>query len=411
MRMVCCGLAMISSLRRSAGNALRVVLAGACCCGIWSSVALARADYLFQQDTERSIRAAIRWAPDGWQYYMRLAQFDRAHATELLTTSLRLNRFDAQADIELGLQYEADGEYGRAEKQLLQAYAVDHTYMPRWSLANYYLRRDDLPAFWAWARSAANMPADDIRSLFELCWRVSPDPQTLTAELLNEKPEFLRQYVSFLLARDQPGAIAIIAPHLIRAGDPGSDRALFFVVIDRLVALNDAGEATALWRLLLQQRWMVADITLPNNGAFLREPLPVSFDWALPEYQGLHSWPGASGLETEFSGSEPGDCTIAEQIVILSPGDYTLTYAYSTSDIPPATGIRWQILDAKANIVLAESDDLSSNDPTDSKLTFTVPPGASILRLRLAYQRTLGTPHISGMLDVRSAHIQTSPKP
>jgi hypothetical protein len=402
---------MISSLRRSAGNALRVVLAGACCCGIWSSVALARADYLFQQDTERSIRAAIRWAPDGWQYYMRLAQFDRAHATELLTTSLRLNRFDAQADIELGLQYEADGEYGRAEKQLLQAYAVDHTYMPRWSLANYYLRRDDLPAFWAWARSAANMPADDIRSLFELCWRVSPDPQTLTAELLNEKPEFLRQYVSFLLARDQPGAIAIIAPHLIRAGDPGSDRALFFVVIDRLVALNDAGEATALWRLLLQQRWMVADITLPNNGAFLREPLPVSFDWALPEYQGLHSWPGASGLETEFSGSEPGDCTIAEQIVILSPGDYTLTYAYSTSDIPPATGIRWQILDAKANIVLAESDDLSSNDPTDSKLTFTVPPGASILRLRLAYQRTLGTPHISGMLDVRSAHIQTSPKP
>ncbi|MGO8720624.1 MAG: tetratricopeptide repeat protein [Acidobacteriaceae bacterium] len=402
---------MMSSLRRSAGYAPRVVLAGACCCGIWSSVALARADYLFQQDTERSIREAIRWAPDGWQYYMRLAQFDRAHATQLLTTSLRLNRFDAQADIELGLQYEADGDYGRAEKQLLQAYAVDHTYMPRWSLANYYLRRDDLPAFWAWARSAADMPADDIRSLFELCWRVSPDPQTLTAKLLNEKPEFLRQYVSFLLAKDQPGAIAIIAPHLIRAGDPRSDRALFFVVIDRLVALNDAGQATALWRLLLQQRWMVADLTVPNNGAFLREPLPVSFDWALPEYQGLHSWPGASGLETEFSGSEPDGCTIAEQIVVLSPGDYTLTYAYSTSDIPPATGIRWQILDAKANLVLAESDDLSSNDPTDSKLTFTVPPGASILRLLLAYQRTLGTPHISGMLDVRSAQIHTSPKP
>ena len=62
----------------------------------------------------------------------------------------------------------------------------------------------------------------------------------------------------------------------------------------------------------------VADLTVPNNGAFLREPLPVSFDWALPEYQGLHSWPGASGLETEFSGSEPDGCTIAEQIVVLS---------------------------------------------------------------------------------------------
>jgi len=65
----------------------------------------------------------------------------------LLTTSLRLNRYDAQADIGLGLQFEADGDFGRAEKKLLEAYEVDHTYLPRWSLANYYFRRDNIPAF------------------------------------------------------------------------------------------------------------------------------------------------------------------------------------------------------------------------------------------------------------------------
>ena len=56
-------------------------------------------------------------------------QFDRAHARELLTTSLRLSRYDAQADIELGLQYEGDEDFGRAEKQLLEAYKVNHTYL------------------------------------------------------------------------------------------------------------------------------------------------------------------------------------------------------------------------------------------------------------------------------------------
>src|ERR1035441_9095473 len=137
---------MMHPLRRPVGYALRIIVVGACCLGIWSSLELARADYLFKQDTEASIRSAIRLVPDGWEYYMRLAQFDQAHAHELLTNSLSLNRYDAQADIELGLQYEADGDFGRAEKQLLQAFEVDHTYLPRWSLANYYLRRDNIPA-------------------------------------------------------------------------------------------------------------------------------------------------------------------------------------------------------------------------------------------------------------------------
>ncbi|HEV2485822.1 MAG TPA: hypothetical protein VGT08_09845 [Terracidiphilus sp.] len=371
---------------------------------------MARADYLFKQDSEASIRSAIRLVPDGWEYYMRLAQFDRARAHELLTKSLSLNHYDAQADIELGLQYEADGDFGRAEKQLLEAFEVDHTYLPRWSLANYYFRRDNMPAFWAWARNAADMPADDIGSLFELCWRASPDPSTITAGILNEKPELIRQYIGFLLAKDQPDAIANVAPHLVRVGDLETDRPLMFTVVNRLVATNDASAASSLWHLLIEQHWVVADLSEPNNARFQREPLPVSFDWSLPEYQGLHSWPGSSGLETEFTGSQPEDCTIAEQAVVLQPGNYTMAYAYRTSGIPPATGIRWQLIDGKSNVVLAESPDLSSDDLKHVALSFSVPPGASLLRLRLTYRRTLGTPRISGMLDVESAQIQTLPK-
>ncbi len=369
-------------------------------------MALARADLLFRQDTERSVRSAIRLVPDGWQYYMRLAQFDRAHAQNLLTTSLALNRYDAQADIELGLQYEADGDVVRAEKQLLQAYDVDHTYLPRWTLANYYFRRDNMPAFWDWARSAASMPAEDVGSLFELCWRVSPDPVRITAATLNEKPELLRQYIGFLLVKNQPVAVAAVAPRLVRAGDPASDRQTMFAVVNKLVVANDAVDANALWRLLIDKRWVIADTTIPNNADFKREPLPFSFDWSLPEYRGLHSWPGSSGLMTEFTGSQPEDCTIADQTVVLTPGKYKMAYAYHTTDIPPGTGIRWLVIDAKSNAVLAGSPGLSSGEVKHSTFAFAVPPGVSLLRLHLAYRRTLGTPHISGMLDVASVQIE-----
>jgi tetratricopeptide (TPR) repeat protein len=404
------GLAMMPFSRRSVGYALRIIIAGACCFGIWCSWTLARADYLFQKDTEESVRSAIRLVPDGWEYYMRLAQFDRGHARELLDTALRLNRYDAQADIELGLQYEAEEDYGRAEKQLLEAYEVDHTYLPRWSLANYYFRRDNMLAFWAWARSAAEMPSDDVGPLFELCWRVSPDPEKISAAILNDKPELIRQYIGFLLAKDQPVAVANVAPRLVRSGDPETDSALLFAVVNRLVAVNDADAANALWHLLIERHWVVADITVPNNANFLREPLPVNFDWSLPEYPGLHSWPGSSGLETEFTGSEPEDSTVAEQAVTLTPGNYTMAYAYRTSDIPAATGIRWQILDAKSNTVLAESPDLSSDAVQHLALAFSIPPDVSLIRLRLAYRRALGTPRISGTLVVLSTRIQALPK-
>ncbi|MGA2086718.1 MAG: hypothetical protein ABSG60_14500 [Terracidiphilus sp.] len=397
-------------LLRWVGVALRIIIAGACCFGIWCSWEFACADYLFQKDTEESVRSAIRLAPDNWEYYMRLAQFDRGHARELLATSLRLDRYNAQADIELGLQYEAEGDFGHAEKLLLDAYEVDHTYLPRWSLANYYFRRDNIPAFWAWARSAAEMPADDIGPLFELCWRASPDPERITGAILNEKPELIRQYLGFLLAKDQLLAVADVVPRLVRNGEPETDRPLLFSVVNRLVAVNDAAEANALWHLLIEQHWVVADTTVPNNAGFAREPLPVSFDWSLPEYPGLHSWPGPSGLETEFTGSQPEDCTVAEQAVALTPGNYTMAYAYRTSDIPPATGIRWQIIDAKSNAVLADSTDLSSDELQHSVLAFSIPPGTPLLRLRLAYRRALGTPRISGTLVVRSTQIQARPQ-
>ena len=59
---------------------------------------------------------------------------------------------------------------------------------------------------------------------------------------------------------------------------------------------------------------------------------------------------------------------VAEQVVDLMHGDYTMAYSYHTSDIPPATGIRWQILDAKSNTVIAESPDLSSDGLQNSAL-------------------------------------------
>jgi hypothetical protein len=387
-------------------SAFRALVVCACLLGIWQSWKIARSDALFSRGDAESIRASIRLQPDCWLCYDRLARLDDSSAEQLLETSLRLNRFNGEAAIDLGLRYESDGDFQRAETLLLQAFNVDDTYVPRWSLANFYLRRNNLSAFWTWVHRATEMPAADIASLFELCWRVSPDPQTIEANIAEDNPEVLRQYIDFLIGKSRPAAALQPALILVRNGSAESDQTLLFTLLDKLIHANEPMAADALWGRLIGQHWVDADPTFPNNPQFYRDPLPVDFDWSFSSYNGLHSWPGLSGLETEFTGREPESCAIAEQTIFLTPGHYRLESSYRTHGIPPDTGIQWQILETTSDTVLASSASLSSDATASIVLPFVVSPDEELLRLRLVYQRNPGTAKVSGTVIVTSVRIQ-----
>src|SRR5208282_4703670 len=183
---------------------VRALVVCVCAWGIWESWQFVRSERFYYRLTPDSIRAAIRIEPDCWYCYTALAARDEAHAEEYLRTSLRLNPYNSGVLIDLGLRYEADGDLRRAEETLLQAYAVDRAYPPRWTLANFYFRSDNIPAFWTWARRAAEMPSRDLGALFALCWRENPDPKTIEANVVVDDPDVLRQYIGFLIGKDQP---------------------------------------------------------------------------------------------------------------------------------------------------------------------------------------------------------------
>jgi tetratricopeptide (TPR) repeat protein len=387
--------------------AVRALVLCACLLGIWESWKIARSDALCLQGTAESIRASIRLEPDCWRCYAQLARLDESSAERLLQTSLRLNPYNSEAAIDLGLRLESDGNFHGAEEILLHAFEVDRAYAPRWSLANFYLRRGNLPAFWMWIRRATEMPAEDIGALFELCWQVSPDAKTIEANIAEDNPDVARQFIVFLIGKDRPAAAVNPALALLRTGSHQSDQALIFSLLGKLVHANDPTDANAIWNRLIGLHWVVADTSFPNNPQFSRDPLPVDFDWSFPEYSGLHSWPGSVGLEAEFTGDEPESCVIAEQTILLLPGEYRLESSYRTRSILPDTGIQWQILEAGSDTVLASSVSLSSDMPARAVLPFVVRSGEQFLRLRLAYNRNLGTSRVAGTVVITSVRIQT----
>ncbi len=368
-----------------------------------------KADNLFHSDTADSLRAAIRLEPDAWKYSMRLAALDQAHGKQLLETVVKLDPYNAEADVELGLRLEAAGEYSDAEKLLLNAFAIDHTFLPRWSLANFYFRRDNMPAFWHWARMAADIPSDQTEPLFELCWKASTDANEISRNILNNNPALIGKYLHFLLEKNQLPGAADAAYRLLRFGDPATDDAEEFSVVNRLIAAGDAGSAKELWSALIDKHWIVADQTAPNNPNFARDPLPVGFDWTLISNSGARTWFGAAGMETEFSGDQPEECKIIEQDLVLAPGDYVLDYTYRTEGIAPETGIKWQIIAPDSETPLAQSTNLSSESLAEAKFPFTVSTNTPVIILRLHYLRALGTTRIAGTLTIHSVQIHPAP--
>jgi len=381
----------------------------ACAIGIWWSFQVARADYLFHLDTEESLREAIAIVPDQPRYYARLAQHETDHAERLLEKALSISRYDSQATIDLALLKEARGDYGSAEKLLLNAYAIDKTYLTRWTLANFYIRRDNMPEFWHWAHKAAEMPAEDIQALFQLCWRAAPDTSLISEKVLTADPQVTRQFIRFLLNRNELQAAASLATQLIARGRAAPDAPVLYALIDRLLTAGHAQAALDVWGALRNSGWVPSDAGVPYNSSFSRPPEPVAFDWHIYPADGLQPRMGQNGLEVEFSGRQPENCTIGEQVLALGSGAHILTYRYRTSGIAPDTGLAWKIADAKSGAVLATSHDMSSAEYREDSVDFPTSDPLTLVRLRLEYHRALGTSRFTGTADVGNVKLKASP--
>jgi hypothetical protein len=148
----------------------------------------------------RSARLALDMAPlglprDDAEYYFREWQADSdENAVSEIDRALTVNPRYTAAWIARGLREETAGERPKAEATLLHAAEVDHTYLPRWTLANFYLRQGDTAKFWMWTRRAAEM-AYDPAALFQLCWQASGDPREILDRAIPPEPK-IRQNIS-----------------------------------------------------------------------------------------------------------------------------------------------------------------------------------------------------------------------
>jgi O-antigen ligase len=380
-----------------AARPLKPLVIAASLCVIYFCARLGLAGIYYSRDSPDMVRRAIRLEPDESRYYLRLAQLDTPGSAPLLRMAIALNPYNAGALIDSGLEAELSGDLAGAEQTLLRAAAADTTWLPRWTLANFYYRRGNAQEFWRWAEQAgrlANVRRDFV-PLFHLALDLDPDPRRLLAILPN-RPAPLRAFIGDQVEARKTAALETAAARLIATGDPGNDRPFVLWAIEGFLAQRDPDPALRLWNRMADSSWVTRD----ESGHFPRRPLQSSLAWKYADVDGVVRTVNPDGsLRLVFSGQQPEECDLVERYVALTPGvAERFRWRYRAEEIVPQDlGLRWSVqsLDGKE---LVPPVSVSVNEV---KLFST----QSVVRIRLQYKRSSGSPRISGAVELAEARI------
>ena len=390
--------------------------------GIYWSLRLARADFLFRADSESAVRGALRLAPGNAEYHARLAAIldgaGEPGAEAELRRAVDLNPRLASAWIELGLRAENAGDLTRADEDLLRAARADRTYTPLWTLANFYFRHERREQFWPVVRRAlaiGDVRAYDPAPLFALCRKFTTDPDTVLERAIPDVGAVDSRYLQFLVRENLAPAAEHVTERVVALSGDG-DLGAVFEYCDRLIAAGDAERAIHAWNALC---WRTlhgyrridpqAGVSL-TNADFSVEPVGHGFDWRLPEFDGVTVERGGltPRLWITFDGREPETCDVATQVVALVPGrKYKLRFRYQTDGLAAESGVRWRLTDVgKRAEFPTDARDLSSEMETAGVVHFTASTETRLARLVLAYRRTPGTVRIDGRLSLSDLALE-----
>jgi hypothetical protein len=359
--------------------ALRVMFAALLAAAAWISIRSALADVEFRRGTSESVAKAIELAPANTEYLQFRAlqlDYDGSDSAPLLERAAALNPMSSSPRIRLGLRAETRGDFALAEKWLLEAASIDRQFEPRWTLANFYFRRENAEPFWKWIRAALEISYGDRRPAFDLCWRMSNGADEILRRAIPANREVLSAYLSYLLETQRTTALMPVA---LKLAANSEDRDLILTACDTLITAHSA----AAWQLWRAMGFGEVSFGLPRVGR--------GFDW-----QRISS-PGVVHLEIDqprpmhrisFNGSQPESCDLLKRVLKLEPGH---RYDLQWQAQPEFSGVEWRIANQRVPL-------------KDGHLEFIAP--ADLVTLTLAYQRPQGEIRREGSLEIWNVELK-----
>ena len=406
-----------------------LALVGVALCGLALAAVARRAlsEAWVAQATEASIAKAITLSPGnpvGQRQRAALAagaSGDLADAVPPLRAALSAAPRDVPTMLDLALALEASSDAAAAEQTLLVAADIDPGFLPRWSLANFYLRQNREADYWHWTRSALEADPSQTATAMDLSWRAFGDGDFILSQGVPDLPAVNRAYFEYLVDTQRLGSMLTLWPRVEPALTP-SDLPNVSLYLDRLLLADEVSLAVDVWNGLVARGFIgLEQISLDHgpyltNGDFTELISGLGFDWKVPPAEGVTrvqatgATPGEiAALEIRLSGAQPEYTPLLLQIAPIQPGRrYVMVYEYATQQLPPETGVGWLVRDARTEQIIAEPLSLENAEDFwyETSFTFDAPEDVSLLQLELKYQRVPGTTRQRGRFVMRNLRLE-----
>lgn len=386
---------------------VQAILSPACritsaCFGLLAAIA-ASAEVSARQNTPHALDRAIaieRFIPGAGadaQHFERLADLS-SDSKRSLESALQFNPSLTSARVALGLAQESAGELAESERTLTKAALFDHRYLPAWTLANFYFRRNRRNDFWIWAARAARLTYDDFRPLLRLCDAIETDP-VVVLNRLGATAALERAYLDLLIAAQSLDRAEAVGQRLLARRTPEDQRRLAEFV-SREIRADRVQPALTFWNALFKP--LDADHgPVLTNGDLRHQPTGIGFDWTLYSGPGTEATWSEDTIRIEFTGGQPDALKLLEQpIPVQRTKRYRLTFEYLLPHVSTTAATPFWEMDDRPLIQLDGSDAWQSVGAPYSASR------AGLVRLRLVYRRVLGTTPLQGWVSIRNIRVE-----
>jgi tetratricopeptide (TPR) repeat protein len=426
--------------------AIRIAATVFCGFAVWWSVRIAVADWAASQGTMEGFQRAMRLAPEDPGLRARIALYETENedsagaaggtaADRDLAAAARMNPYNSNVLMTIGLREEFRGRGAEAEDHLKHAVEVDRQFKPAWTLANFYFRSGQPEKGAPLLRQILNLEplGFDPDPVFALGWADAGTGDDVRVsrkvlDLLPAKGVRRIQYLDFLRRTKRtdsaleawPGALANLDQ-----SDAG-EVAILTQFVNFLMSQGRSAEAVTTWNALLDNGVVQSERLDATRGPWLADPefqFPLDakgFHWRPEEIPGVFASKIASGLRLEITGDEPGSfLLLAATAPVLEGRSYRLRWKSDGSQLNSAhdPGFAFQVAAGfaggpGAGRIVTQCGALlgsglgSGLESGNNACEFQAPDGADAVDIRLRYERAQGTVRVSGVLQLDSVRLE-----
>ena len=400
---------MILRLSSPAGRGLLVLLAVVLAAtlsysGIRNAFAVHDAGLNTPQGYERATQLepddARNWYLLGRYWQHNLKDPDAQRAIRAYQTALTFNPLSADTWLDLGTEYESEGDLADAQNALLQAKRV-YPLSPEvsWRFGNFLLRKGEFDAAFAEIKRAVEVDPKRGAAAFLLCKRVEPDVNAVLDRVLPNSQDAYLSVLSVLTEQQQTDQALVVWSRLA-ALHPHFPLRESFPLIEVLIHKLQMAQAQRVWG----QALAIAGVSRPPDpphslvwdGGFESSISGGGFTWRYPVFIGgvqvsldskeKHS--GSHSLRLTFNGLSNVNFSDVCQYVSVQPSTtYRFTAWVRTHEVSTDQGVRFALHSISDSVnSISRTDDIRGTQPW-TQISMPWNSGKDVSQLQLCVAR------------------------